>query len=271
MSLQAPRLQTDPADDVSRTIARLSPWFHNVHLPSGHETAPDHPLGDFPRFKWEQVAPYLPDDLGGMTVLDIGCNAGFYSMQLAGRGADVLAIDHDEHYLKQARWVSGMFDTSGHVRFERLGVYELAELDGSFDVVLFMGVLYHLRYPLLALDLVAEKARDLLILQTLTMPDDEVGQPPEDLGIDERDRMTEPGWPKMAFIERCLAGDPTNWWAPNHAAVEAMARSCGFEVVARPGHEIYLCRAQGLPADAKLHLSAALGRGDSGETREPQG
>ncbi len=45
----------------------------------------------------------------------------------------------------------------------------------------------------------------------------------------------------MAFIEHRLANDPTNWWAPNHAGVEAMLRSSGFQVVGRPGHEIYLC------------------------------
>ena len=67
-----------------------------------------------------------------------------------------------------------------------------------------------------------------------------------DLDIDERERLLEPGWPKMAFIEHRLAGDPTNWWAPN--ARRASRRCCappGLEVVARPGHEIWLCRPRG--------------------------
>ena len=38
----------------------LGPWFHNLHLPDGVQTAPDHPLGDFPRWKWEEIAPHLP-------------------------------------------------------------------------------------------------------------------------------------------------------------------------------------------------------------------
>jgi tRNA (mo5U34)-methyltransferase len=53
--------------------------------------------------------------------------------------------------------------------------------------------------------------------------------------------MTESGWPKMAFIEHKLAGDPTNWWAPNHAGVEAMLRSAGLQVRTTPGHEVYIC------------------------------
>ncbi len=53
--------------------------------------------------------------------------------------------------------------------------------------------------------------------------------------------MNESGWPAMAFIEHRLAGDPTNWWAPNHACVEALLRSSGFRIRRRLGHEIYLC------------------------------
>lgn len=48
------------------------------------------------------------------------------------------------------------------------------------------------------------------------------------------------GWPKMAFIEKRLAGDPTNWWAPNHAAIAAMLRTTGLAVAAQPAHEIYV-------------------------------
>jgi tRNA (mo5U34)-methyltransferase len=120
-----------------------------------------------------------------------------------------------------------------------------------------MGVLYHLRHPLLALDLVASKARRLVVLQTLTMPGDDEVTPPRDLPIDDRNELLASGWPKMAFVERRLAGDPTNWWAPSHACVVAMARSAGLEVVAQPGHEIYVCRPRGLPPDVADELDAA--------------
>ena len=236
-------------------IASLAPWFHNLHLPNGRQTAPDHPLGDFPAFKWRQIARFLPEDLTGWTALDIGCNAGFYSFELARRGAGVTGIDMDEHYLRQARWAAKVFGAD--VEFRRASVYDLARWRARFDLVLFMGVLYHLRYPLLGLDLVAEKVKRLLVFQTLTLPDGKIVDPPENVPFDARERLLEPGWPKLAFVERSLADDPTNWWVANDAAVEAMLRTSGLEPIERPGHEIWLCRPGG--GAERSELDAALG------------
>jgi tRNA (mo5U34)-methyltransferase len=227
--------------EVPGAIDELGPWFHNLHLPDGRETAPGHPLGDFPAFKWHQIEGSLPADLAGTRALDVGCNAGYYAFQLAARGAEVLALDLDEHYLQQGRWAARFLDPEGRVEFRQGSVYDLVEVEGRFEVVLFMGVLYHLRYPLLALDVVAEKAGGTLVLQTLTMPGAEPAGTPEDLEIDERRRLAGPGWPRAAFVEHKLAGDPTNWWAADAACVEAMARSAGLRVRERPGHEIWIC------------------------------
>ena len=258
MTLQSYGRRAAGGDVIEQQIDDLAPWFHNLHLPSGHETAPDHPLGDFPRFKWRSLATALPDDLTGWRALDVGCNAGFYTFELAKRGATVLGIDMDDHYLRQARWAADAFGIEERVRFERRQVYELARSDERFDLVLFLGVLYHLRHPLLALDILAGKAKRLFVLQTLTMPGEQRVKPPRDLDIEERERMLEPGWPKIAFVERKLAGDKTNWWAPNAAAVEAMARSAGLAIVAHPGHEIWLCRPQRRFAHG-VELRAATG------------
>ncbi len=228
--------------DVAGAIAALRPWFHNLHLPDGSQTAPDHNLGDFPAYKWREIAPWLPEDLSGWTALDLGCNAGFYSFELARRGARVAAIDMNPHYLSQARWAAGLFGLERRVAFREMQVYALAHVAGAFDLVLFMGLFYHLRYPMLGLDIVAAKVRRALVFQTLTMPGD--GRPPDlpDMGFLDRDVMLDPGWPKMSFIENRLANDPTNWWAPNAPGVEAMLRSSGFRVLGRPGPEIFFCR-----------------------------
>jgi tRNA (mo5U34)-methyltransferase len=260
MTLQSPGTRRRVGGPIVREIRRLAPWFHNLHLPSGHETAPDHPLGDFPRVKWWELQSALPDDLTGWRVLDVGCNAGFYSFALARRGADVLAIDADEHYLRQARWAARQFELAERIEFERLQVYDLARRDEHFDLVLFLGVLYHLRHPLLALDLLAEKTQQLLVLQTLTMPNGEELPPPADLPFEAREALRSPAWPKMAFIEHRFADDPTNWWAPSGGCVEAMLRSSGLEVVARPGYQLWVCRPRGLPDDARAELDAAAGR-----------
>jgi tRNA (mo5U34)-methyltransferase len=251
---------------LARGADKFAPWFHNLHLPDGTQTAPDHPLGDFPAFKWRQIEAHVPADLQGWAVLDIGCNAGFYAIELARRGAHVIALDKDEHFLRQARWAVEQFDLRDRIEVRRGQVYDLARWHQCFDLVLFLGVFYHLRYPLLALDLVAERVKRLLVFQTLTMPGEEVSATPDDQDFNDRRPLTEPGWPKMAFIEKKLAGDITNWWAPNHACVEAMLRSGGLRTIARPGHEMYVCEPAD-PAGAKVarawdeeELLAASGR-----------
>lgn len=232
-----------PAGATSRQeeIAQLGPWFHNLHLPDGAQTCPDHWFGDFPRFKWAQFADCLPADLKDWTCLDIGCNAGFYTFEMAKRGAEVLGIDVDERYLRQARWAAREFGLQDQVEFRRMQVYDLCRLDRQFDLVWFMGVLYHLRYPMLGLDIVTQKVKRLMVFQTLTIPGEEVFEPTHGQDFDTRDALRETGWPKLAFLEHGFAGDPTNWFALSHAAVEAMLRSCGMSVIERPAHEIYLC------------------------------
>jgi tRNA (mo5U34)-methyltransferase len=225
----------------ARRIAELQPWFHNLHLPDGSQTAPEHSLGDFPAYKWAEIAPFLPVDMDGWSALDIGCNAGFYSIELARRGARVTAIDLNAHYLKQARWAAGEFGLADRITFRRMQIYELARSSAKYDLVLFLGVFYHLRYPLLGLDIAMRKTGRQLIFQTLTMPGEEALTVPEDLPFAARQQLCHPGWPKMAFIEHRLADDPTNWWAPNDAAVQAMLRSSGLKILALPGEEIYLC------------------------------
>jgi tRNA (mo5U34)-methyltransferase len=226
---------------LTAKIESLKPWFHNLHLPGGVKTAPGHYFGDFPKFKWDQFKNNIPKNLNGWTALDIGCNAGFYSFELAKRGAKVLGIDLDPHYLKQAKFAAKILALDDKVTFKQMQVYDLAKMRTSFDIVIFMGVFYHLRYPMLALDIVTQKVKNLLVFQTLTMPGEEVLYV-ENIEVTQRNKMLKKGWPFMAFIENKLAGDPTNWFAPNHSCILAMLRSCGLNSVANPGHEIYIAK-----------------------------
>ncbi|TIS05474.1 MAG: DUF1698 domain-containing protein, partial [Mesorhizobium sp.] len=117
----------------------------------------------YPLVKWQKFADAIPADLSGKSVLDIGCNAGFYSIEMKKRGADrVLGIDFDVDYLTQARFAAEIAECD--IEFRQLSVYDVGALSETFDIVLFMGVLYHLRHPLLALDLIREHvARDLMV------------------------------------------------------------------------------------------------------------
>lgn len=256
----AERSSATPGDAarIRAEAERLAPWFHNLHLPGGVQTAEDHFLGDFPRYKWDIVAPHLPDDLEGWTALDVGCNAGYYSFELARRGARVTGVDHDEHYLKQARWAATRMGLEERVRFHRADVYDLGRSVERYDVVLFLGVFYHLRYPLLGLDAVARRVGRLLVFQSFTMPGDARLEDTRGYGLDEREVLRSPGWPMMAFIEHELQEDPTNWWAPSTSCVEAMLRSTGMRVLERPEREIYVCEP-GSDFSSAGELSAALG------------
>lgn len=183
---------------ISGEISALGPWFHNLHLPGGEQTAPDHVLGDSPRCKWLSIAPHVAEDLSGWTVLDIGCNAGFYSFELARRGARVTGIDRDAANPAQARWAARRTGLEHMVDFRLLQVHDLFHVRGRWDLVLFMGVLYHLRYPLLALDILHERTGRLLLFQSLTMPGEEVVGETDGFGIDLATCCCSPDGPRRA-------------------------------------------------------------------------
>lgn len=161
----------------------------------------------------------MPADLSGRSVLDIGAWDGFFSFEAERRhAARVVACDY--YAWHGVGWDTGQGKAGFQLAREALNSrVEDVDLDvmklspdrvGSFDVVLFLGVLYHLPNPLLALERVASVTKGLLILETVV---DMVGF----------------GRPAAAFYPgRELNGDPTNWWGPNQAAVQGMLRSVGF-------------------------------------------
>ncbi|CAA9502444.1 MAG: Methyltransferase type 11 [uncultured Sphingomonas sp.] len=233
---------------VEQRVKELAPWFHDLDL-KGVRTAPDHFLFDYPAGKFRRFASVVPEDLSGKSVLDIGCNAGFYSFDMKRRGASrVLGIDHDERYLEQARFAAEVLGFDD-VEFRQGEVWDVGALGERFDLVIFMGVLYHLRHPLLALDLIREHvAGDLLLFQSLTAGSTEHAQPEPDYEFFEGVKAIEgEGWPLMHFVEHRLAGDPTNWWVPNSAACAAMLRSAGFNLVAQPISDVFLAQVSPEP------------------------
>lgn len=234
-------MTTVTTQEIEQRVHELGPWFHNLDL-NGVKTAPKHFLGDYPAIKWRAFAHAIPSDLRGKTVLDIGCNAGFYSMEMKRRGArSVVGIDYDESYLAQARFASKVLGLD--IEFRQLSVYDVAELGERFDIVLFMGVLYHLRHPLLALDLLHEHAAgDLLVFQSMQRGTPEAAEFDRDYPFGETAIFEDPRFPRMYFIEHDYSHDNTNWWIPNRACAEAMLRSAGFEIAEHPEEEVFVCK-----------------------------
>jgi tRNA (mo5U34)-methyltransferase len=176
-----------------------------------------HPLVDPPRSKPDRFAA-LPADLASKSVLDVG---GKHAFEMKQRGAArVVAIDSDPRQLEQARLAHR------DIEWHQLDIYRVDELREKFDFVICMGVLHHLRHPLLALDrLYDHVVGDKLLVQSMLCED-----------------TASLGHPAMQFIEHQYAGDWTNWWIPNRACVEAMLRSAGFLIDTRGDDDIYVCR-----------------------------
>ena len=247
MSVAEPRLRAVPRSNLRSRIDALGPWFHNLNL-EGMWTAPDHFLGDYPGAKFRRFEAGLPD-IAGKSVLDIGCNAGFYSIEMKRRGASrVLGIDSDQRYLDQARLATEVLGYDDGVEFAKLDVYRVGEIGEKFDLVIFMGVLYHLRHPLLALDLIREHvACDMLLFQSMQRGSKFVLDLEDDYKFEETDIFFESSFPKLHFVEKQYSHDWTNWWVPNRACTEAMLRSSGFSIDRRIEEEVYLCSVADRP------------------------
>lgn len=231
-------------EQLRRRIEALGDWFHNMNL-MGVQTAPRHFLGDYPAAKWSRIQTALPERMDGLSVLDIGCNAGFHALECKRRGAArVVGVDAGARYLEQARLASEVLGLE--VEWREMSVYSLADWREQFDIVLFLGLFYHLRYPVYALDLVVKRVRRTLVFQTMTRGHETSERPAANYDFWDREIFLRPGFPCMYFVEQAYAGDPTNWWIPNTAAVEGILRGADLRIVAHPEEESWVCE----PLDA---------------------
>lgn len=187
-------------------------WFHSFQLPDGRNIEGIKPL-DILR---SEADKFFPADLSGKTVLDIGAWDGFFSFEAERRNAArVLATDH-------FCWSGSGWGTRQGFDFihrnlnsnvESVDVDVLAldpQVLGQFDVVLLLGVLYHVKDPYSCLEAAARMCADHLIIETVTALASETLPAM---------RLYKPGE---------LGGDPTNFWAPNVPALELMLSNFGF-------------------------------------------
>jgi 2-polyprenyl-3-methyl-5-hydroxy-6-metoxy-1,4-benzoquinol methylase len=152
--------------------------------------------------------------LTGATVLDVGCNCGFWSLQARRLGAEsVLGIEASQENVDQANFILELTGIGG-IRFEQGSAYEVSrERHGEFDVVLYLGLLYHLEHPVLALERLYETTAELAVVDTTVVPDSGV------LCRIQADVVHDQNYSnRLAFV-------------PSRAAVAAMLRHVGFRKV----------------------------------------
>jgi len=218
---------TDP-EKIRELIAAHGRWWHEIELAPGIITPGD----DSNRMKLPILDDIgLPADLSGLRVLDIGCSDGFFSFEAERRGANVVAIDfvpEDYTGFAVARQILG-----SSVEYRMENVYNLTpETYGHFDIVFFLGVLYHLRKPLAALDAIRSVlqpggllfAGTMMIDDYFLLPDGTVST----LAAIHPVLQDVPLW--QAYPADSLNGDFTNCFAPNRRALEVALQEAQFQV-----------------------------------------
>jgi tRNA (mo5U34)-methyltransferase len=200
------------ASELQSRVDSIS-WYHTMPLADGITTrGVDDTAHRLARLD-------LPRSLEGLSVLDVGAWDGFFSFECERRGAARVVATDDYSWHGGGWGTKAGFSLAREVLGSRVEDIDIDVMDlsparvGTFDVVLFLGVLYHLRHPLLALERVASVTRGLLVVETVV----------DLVGLRR---------PAMAFYpQRELNNDPTNWWAPNPPGMHAMLSSVGFDQV----------------------------------------
>ena len=219
---------------IIEKVRSLGPWFHNFEIASGIWTNPSgrFPGIGYPMERWRLIEAFLTD-VRGKSCLDVGCSSGFFSLKLKELGAAyVLGVDFEQQpqAIEQAQFSARTLGLD--VDFRTMSVYELGTLNRRFDIILFMGVFYHLRHPLLALETVRALCAETMIFQTITSKHEKRFVELDAAithDVDLRSPiMTDQQFPAMHFVEWTLNGDATCWFVPNLQAVTAMLRSTHF-------------------------------------------
>jgi tRNA (mo5U34)-methyltransferase len=264
-------------DEIISGVKRLEPWFHCIDLGDGLATKTQSAIGEpveHPRPTWEKVRVCLPDDLSGKTVLDVGCNAGFYSLEMKRRGAaHVLGIDSQRNLIRQAEFVRDVYGLD--IDYRRLSVYDLDPHSiGQFDVTLALGLLYHCKHLVMALEKLFIVTRELLILETAIYPPEKT---PSSFTYEVGG--LQPMLHPLAYVENEPEAKEAiyNWFLPGINSLRALLKNIGFdEVEVYPGTQsdraIFACRkSQPYPDSNMISYLATELRLIDGPTRSRAG
>jgi tRNA (mo5U34)-methyltransferase len=222
-----------PREELERLVRTHGPWYQRIYLGRGVHTL-DWSHAAYHESVWAALAPVLAGRLAGASVIDVGSNAGFFALQASRLGARrVLGLEPDARYLAQAELCRRVWDLD--VEYRQLGAEQVDTVAEEFDVVLFTGILYHLKNPLRALEQAARRCRDAIVVETEVIPPSRRNRLYVRLGAPDRLRIQRSRGGFAQFLEADeLNGDPSNWWVPDTACVLGMLRVAGFRCFSRP-------------------------------------
>lgn len=152
-------------NELVEKLNALGKWYHRIDLGNGIFTPGDRNQ----TLTYDLYKDELPADLTGLRVLDLGANACGLSVEFAKRGADVVAVELSVTFTRQAEFVVNHFGLSDRVKIIRCDLFDVLDL-GQFDIVAYVGLFYHIRYPQLSLDMLTSVCNGKLLASTQTIP-----------------------------------------------------------------------------------------------------
>lgn len=227
-------------------MSALGWWYQHFAFPNGARTGDGEDPGYDAEARWALIEPFVPRDLRGKTVLDVGGNAGFLGIQMKLRGAErAVLVEPFVEFAAQARFAAAEFGVALEIVNEDAHTFVLTT-EERFDYVIFLGLLYHLKYPGLVLDRLAEMTRERIFVHShIVGAEGDAGAGKRDYRRAADDALLEdPAYPRLAFVEHLYNADPTNWWIPNPAALAALVRSAGLGIVGRPHPQVIVAEPE---------------------------
>ncbi|PCJ21448.1 MAG: hypothetical protein COB02_02325 [Candidatus Cloacimonadota bacterium] len=186
---------------LQNKLKELAPWGQSIHVMADIHTPG--PLDTEHRWR---LLDSMPVNFKGKSVLDAGCNAGYFAFKAEEMGANrVFGIDCN-HYINQANFIKN-FKKIKNVDFAVCSVFDPPKKE--FQISLIMGLLYHLKHPFLAIEKLAKITTEMIVIETeaLVSPDDTH---------------------KMQFVEHTFRNDDSSWWVPGEECIKGFLRTCGF-------------------------------------------
>lgn len=231
---------------VEKMIHSLGWWYQHFEFPNGARTGNGQEPGYDVQTRWDIIKPFIPEDLTGSTVLDLGGNAGFFAAQMKLRGASkCVLVDPFSEFIEQARFTASQFEVDLELINDDAHTFCLTN-EEQFDYVIFLGLLYHLKYPGLVLDRLAEMTQKRIFIHSHVIGEHHQNYTEKTNYERTRDSnlLEDPAYPKMLFIENDYNGDPTNWWIPNYQGLAALVRSAGLKIIERPHSELIIAEPE---------------------------